>query len=128
MKVSYKNNRVYFNLVLGVLCLLHGSYSVSSKEGTWFDYSWFAFSFVYLVVFFYKAKYKYLTLENGFIKQNWPFGKKMKLSEISQISLFSDEYILKSKFKKMRINTNIIHKKSLIDLKEELKKLDVLWI
>ena len=93
----------------------------------WFDYGWFVFSGIYLIIYFYQKKEKYLTLENGFINQNWPFGKKMNLNEIKRIRHFAGDYILKSENKELTINIQLIDEESLLELKTELKKLNAEW-
>ena len=76
---------------------------------------------------FIKTKH-YLIIENNIIKQHYIFGKKMELSEIKSIKHFAGEYILRTDKRKMRIDIGSIEKNSLLDLKGELKKLDVQWI
>lgn len=51
----------------------------------------------------------------------------MNLNEIKRIRHFAGEYILKSELKKMKINIQLINEESLLELKTELKKLDVEW-
>ena len=82
--------------------------------------------FIYLYLYI-KVKY-YLSIENNIIKQNYIFGKKMKLSEIKSIKHFAGEYILRTDTRKMRIDIGSIEKSSLVDLKGELKKLDAQWV
>ena len=82
--------------------------------------------FIYLYLYI-KVKY-YLSIENNIIKQNYIFGKKMKFSEIKSIKHFAGEYILRTDTRKMRIDIGSIDQSSLLDLKGELKKLDVQWI
>ena len=101
--------------------------TVFNENSSWFDYFWFLMSGTYLIIYFYQKKEKYLTIENGIIKQNWPFGKKMKLNEIKRIKHFAGEYIIKSELKKMKINIGLIEDESLSELKSELKKLNVEW-
>ena len=74
-----------------------------------------------------KVKY-YLTLENNVIKQNYIFGKKIDLSEIKSIKHFAGEYILRTDKRKMTINISWVDQSSLLDLKDELKKLDAQWV
>ena len=101
--------------------------TIINENPIWFDYIWFLLSGFYLLVYFYQKKEKYLTIENGIIKQNWPFGKKMNLNEIKRIRHFAGEYILKSELEKMKINIDLIDVQSLSVLKTELKKLNVEW-
>tara|TARA_B110000208_G_scaffold75519_1_gene97108 strand:+ start:135 stop:524 length:390 start_codon:yes stop_codon:yes gene_type:complete len=128
MRIQYEKKQVNLNLYLGLLWLVNGIIQTVRNENVdLFDYFWFLISGIYLLIYFYQKKEKYLTLENGIIKQNWPFGKKMKLKEIKGIKHFSGEYILKSELKKMKINISLIESESLSKLKTELKKLDVEW-
>ena len=79
------------------------------------------------IYLYLKVKY-YLSIENNIIKQNYIFGKKIDLSEIKSIKHFAGEYILRTDTRKMRIDIGSIDQSSLLDLKGELKKLDVQWI
>ena len=115
-------------MIFGLFWLIWFFFGVFGKEEpNWTDYGWIVISIMYLGMYFYQKNYNYLTIENGFIKQNWPFGKKMNLNEIKRIRHFAGEYILKSELKKMKINIDLIESESLSKLKTELKKLDVGW-
>ncbi len=128
MRIKYKKKQVNLNLYLGLMWFANGIVqTVFNENSSWFDYFWFLMSGTYLIIYFYQKKEKYLTIENGIIKQNWPFGKKMKLNEIKRIKHFAGEYIIKSELKKMKINIGLIEDESLSELKSELKKLNVEW-
>ncbi|WP_026778056.1 hypothetical protein [Polaribacter sp. Hel_I_88] len=128
MRIRYKKKQVNLNLYLGIIWFANGIVqTVFNENSSWFDYFWFLLSGTYLIIYFYQKKEKYLTVENGIIKQNWPLGKKMKLNEIKRIKHFAGEYILKSELKKMKINISLIEEESLSELKSELKKLNVEW-
>ena len=128
MRIKYKPKHLNINLIFGLFWLLWFFIGVFGKEEpNWTDYGWIVISLMYLGMYFYQKNYNYLTIENGFIKQNWPFGKKMNLNEIKRIRHFAGEYILKSELKKMKINIDFIESESLSKLKTELKKLDVEW-
>ena len=128
MEIKYKKKHLNVNLIFGLIWLVWFFIGVFGKEEpNWTDYGWIVISLMYLGMYFYQKNYNYLTIENGFIKQNWPFGKKMNLNEIKRIRHFAGEYILKSELKKMKINIDFIESESLSKLKTELKKLDVEW-
>jgi len=128
MKIGYKKRHLNVNLIFGLIWLVWFFIGVFGKEEpNWTDYGWIVISLMYLGMYFYQKNYNYLTIENGFIKQNWPFGKKLNLNEIKRIRHFAGEYILKSELKKMKINIQLINEESLLELKTELKKLDVEW-
>jgi len=128
MKIGYKKRQMNLNLFFGLIWFINGILqAVFNENPKWFDYFWFILSGLYLIIYFYQIKKKYLTIENGIIKQNWPFGKKINLTEIKQIRHFAGDYILKSEKKEMTINIQLINEESLSDLKTELKKLNVEW-
>ena len=128
MRIQYKKKQLNPNLYMGLIWFANGIVqTVFHENSSWFDYFWFLISGTYLIIYFYQKKEKYLTIENGIIKQNWPFGKKMKLNEIKRIKHFAGEYILKSELKKMKINIGLIEDESSSELKLELKKLNVEW-
>lgn len=128
MKIQYKKKQVKLILIIGTISLINGIVPVVFNEDVnWFGYFWFVFSGICLIIYFYEKKKKYLTLENGILKQNWPFGKKMNLNEIKRIRHFAGDYILKSKNKELTINIQSIDEESMLKLKTELKKLNAEW-
>ena len=78
-------------------------------------------------MYFYEYFNQYLTIENGIVKTNSPFGKKMNLTEIKRIKKFAGDYILKTDKAELTINTQIIDPNSLAELNTELEKLNVEW-
>ncbi len=129
MKIAYKKKQLNVNLILGLIWLVWFFVGVFGKEEpNWTDYGWIFISLMYLGVYIYQKNYKYLTIENGIIKVNGPFGKKLNLTEIKRIRHFTGEYILKTELNEMKINIRLIDDESLSDLKSELKKLNAEWI
>jgi hypothetical protein len=129
MRIRYKKKQVNLNLFLGIVWLANAIVqTVVNENPSWFDYIWYVLSGFYFITYFYQKKEKYLTIENGIIKQNWPFGKKLNLIEIKRIRHFAGEYILKTELNEMKINIGLIDEESLSDLKSELKKLNAEWI
>ena len=67
------------NLIFGLVWLVWFFIGILTKdEPNWTDYGWIVISAMYLVGYFYQRQNKYLTIENGIIKINSPFGKKNK--------------------------------------------------
>lgn len=128
MKIGYKKKHLNVNLILGLVWLIWFFVGVFGKEEpNWTDYGWSVISIMYLGLYFYQRKYKYLTIENGIINVNGPFGKKINLTEIKRIKKFAGDYILKTDKNELTINTQIIEPKSLTELNAELEKLNVEW-
>ena len=127
MKILYSKKRRKYDLFYIIFCLLIGMLSLFlSETNHMFIYLYMPLGLISLYRYI-KVKY-YLTIENNIIKQNYIFGKKMKLSEIKSIKHFAGEYILRTDKRKMRIDIGSIEKSSLAELRDELKKLDVQWI
>ncbi|MGB1269681.1 MAG: hypothetical protein ACPG45_08065 [Flavobacteriaceae bacterium] len=116
------------NLILGIIWLVWFFISDFTKgKMNWTDYGWLIISIAYLSIYFYQRKNNYLTIKNGTIKVNSPFGKKLHLTDIKQIKKFAGDYILKTDNKELIINTQIIDPKSMAELNTELEKLNVVW-
>ena len=128
MKIGYKKKHLNVNLIIGLFWLIWFFVRVFEKnDPNWTDYGWIVISLMYLGLYFYQKNYKYLTIENGIINVNGPFGKKLNLTEIKRIKKFAGDYILKTDKKELTINTQIIDPNSLAELNAELEKLNVEW-
>ena len=128
MRIRYKKRHLNINLILGIIWLVWFFISDFTKEKmNWTDYGWLVISLAYLSIYFYQKQNKYLTIENGIIKVNSPFGKKLNLTDIKRIKKFAGDYILKTDEKELTINTQIIDPNSLAELNTELEKLNVEW-
>ena len=128
MRIGYKKRHLNINLILGIVWLAIGLLNLNyDRENRWTDYGYIVFGILYLVIYFYQKQNKYIAIENGILKINGSFGKKVNLTEIKRIKKFAGNYIIKTEKKELTINTQIIDPKSLIELNEELEKLNVEW-
>lgn len=129
MQICYKRKIINANIFGGLIWMvaLLASFLLDSLYNLSVLF-YVLMSVLYFTISLYQMKYQYLTLKNGTIKQNWPFGKKIQLEQIQKIRHFSGEYILKSKDKTLKIDIYKIAPKSLQNLKTELKKLNVDWV
>ena len=127
MKILYSKKSRKYDLFQGLFWILIGILGVffSEKNNILF-YLYTPMGFIYLYLYI-KVKY-YLTIENNIIKQNYIFGKKMKLSEIKSIKHFAGEYILRTDTRKMIINLSWVDQNSHSELKGELKRLKAQWV
>tara|TARA_B110000093_G_scaffold135296_1_gene144880 strand:- start:124 stop:513 length:390 start_codon:yes stop_codon:yes gene_type:complete len=128
MNIHYRKKQRKVYLISGIGWLVIGIIQVTFDEKLkGFNFGWFILSGVYLIMYFYQKRGEYLTLENGIINVNGPFGKKLILTEVKRIKKFAGDYILKTDEKELTINTQIIDPNSLAELNAELKKLNVEW-
>ena len=127
MKILYSKERRKYDLFYTIFCLLIGILSLFFSETNHiFIYLYMPLGLISLYRYI-KVKY-YLIVEKGVLKQNYIFGKKIDLSEIKSIKHFAGEYILRTDKRKMTINISWVDQSSLLDLKDELKKLDAQWV
>ena len=127
MKILYSKKRRKYELFQGLFwILLFVLGLLFSDRKNIFFYLYLLMGLIHIYLYL-KVNY-YLSIENNIIKQNYIFGKKIKLSEIKSIKHFAGEYILRTDTRKMTINTSWIDQSSLVDLKGELIKLDAQWV
>lgn len=127
MITSYKKRSINFNLVYRLFHIVLAFIMMYVEEHLLMTYFWMAFSVLCIINYYFQKTYQYLSIENGIIKINEPFGKKLKLYEIQKIKKNPGDYILKTGHKELTINTQIIKPKSLILLNSELEKLNAVW-
>lgn len=128
MKIQYKKRQLNFNLIFGIIWLAYFFVKlIFDEELHWIDYGWVLISLTYFGSYFYQKKYRYVSIENGILTINGPFGKKMNLTEIKRIKKFAGDYIIETDKKELTINTQLIEPNSLAELNAELEKLHVDW-
>lgn len=126
IRIKFTKKRQNFNLFFGIAWAILGILKLISNEPMYgIDYAWLGLAGLSIGTFFYEYKNQYLTIKNGLIFKSYPFGKKMKLTDIKRIKKFAGDYILKTEYSELTINTQIIDEKSLHDLNSVLGKLDL---
>ncbi|WP_100615521.1 hypothetical protein [Confluentibacter citreus] len=125
MKIRYIKKRLKYNLIFGILWLVLGTASVIFESGTIFNYGYLVMGVLYLGTFFFENNKQYLTIENGVLSKNELIPKKINLNDISHIKKFAGDYILKTDVTELRINTQLIDKKSLSELDIILENLNL---
>jgi hypothetical protein len=128
MKIKFKRKRLYINLILGIAWLTLGIFNlIGNFKLNWWDYLYVIAGVLYIGRFVYDFTNQYLIIKNDTIRKNilYGAGKQISLSEVKSIKSFGGEYILKTEQKELRINTDLIDKDSLTELKEILEKLNL---
>lgn len=126
MKIRYTRKRLRANLILGLLWLaLSLAKGLFSVFDDWTDFFFVGMAILYLGQFLIEWQNQYLTIDQDQIKVNYPFGKKINLSDVNWIKKFAGDYIIKTDEKKLTINTQIIDSDSLEDLNRVLSSLNL---
>jgi hypothetical protein len=125
MKIAYKKRHLKVNLFLGIMWLVLAFLNFNYGETNWISYGYLVLALLYLTRWFYQSQYKYLTIDNGIIKENWPFGKEINLADIENVKYFAGDLILKTNNSQLTIHKQLIDEKSFTDLENELKGLNI---
>lgn len=125
MKIAYKKKHLIVNLFLGIMWLVLAFLNFNYGETNWINYGYLVIALLYLTRWFYQYQNQYLTIDNGIIKENWPFGKEINLADIENVKYFAGDLILKTNNSQLTIHKQLIDEKSFTDLENELKGLNI---
>lgn len=128
MIIKFKTKRLLMNLILGGAWLSVGLYVLwYYDEPHWSYYAYLFLGILYTGIYLYEYVNQYLIIKNGAIYKKGLFRKEepILLKDIQCIRMYAGDLILKTKECEMRINTELIDKKSLCELEKLLNKLDL---
>ena len=114
------------NLILGLVWISLGIvYFIEDDTIRWNAYVYLLAGIFFLGQYLWDITNQYLTVENGILKRNTVFGKKINLNDITWIKKFGGDYTLKTENQQLKINTELIEEKSLAELNKILGKLNL---
>jgi hypothetical protein len=125
MKIRFTKKRLKYYLIFGIIWLVLGTAAVIFNSDNFFNYGYLLMGVLYLGTYLFEKNKQYLTIENGIISKNHLIPKKINLNEIKRIKKFAGDYILKTDLTELRINTELIEKKSLAELNTVLENLNL---
>jgi hypothetical protein len=123
IEIRYKRMHLRWKFIFGLFWLILGIISITNNSENYFNYGYLIASFLYFGIYFFKSKYQYLTIEDGSIILNNIFPQKINFTDLNQIKMKGKSYIFKSEKSELHINTSVIDKNSLKDLKVIIKNL-----
>lgn len=113
-----------WKFIFGLFWLILGAISITNNPENYFNYGYLIASLFYFVNYFFKSKNQYLTFDNDSITLNNFISQRISLADLNQIKKDGRNYIFQSEKSELRINTRLIDKNSLKDLKVILKNLN----
>ena len=125
MKIRFTKKRLKHSLIFGIVWLALGTTAVIFNSDNVFNYGYLIIGFLYFGTYLFENNKQYLTIENGIISKNQLIPKKINLNKINRIKKFAGDYILKTDSTELRINTELIEKKSLTELDTVLENLNL---
>jgi hypothetical protein len=123
IEIRYKRMHLRWKFIFGLFWLILGIISITNNSENYFNYGYLIVSLLYFGIYFFKSKYQYLTIEDGSIILNNIFLQRINFSDLNQIKMKGKSYIFKSEKCELHINTTLIDKNSLKDLKVIIKNL-----
>ena len=123
IEIRYKRMHLRWRFVFGLFWLILGIISITNNSENYFNYGYLIASLLYFGIYFFKSKYQYLTIEDGSIILNNFFSQRINFADLNQIKKKGKSYILQSEKSEIQIDTRLIDKNSLKDLKVILKNL-----
>ncbi len=125
MKIRFAKKRLKHYLIFGILWLVLGTIAIIFNSDNIFNYGYLIIGVLYLGTYLFENSKQYLTIESGIISKNHLIPKKINLNEIKQVKKFGGDYILKTDSTELRINTELIEGKSLVELDTVLESLNL---
>ena len=128
MKIKFKKNRLYGNLLLGVVWFGIGLLNIYEGDNArWSFYVYLVLGLLYIGHFLTDITYQYLTIEKGAIRRNklYGMGNKINLSDINWIKKDDRGYTLITDAHTMKIKTKLIEQNSLTELNTILGQLNL---
>jgi hypothetical protein len=123
IEIRYKRMHLRWKFIFGLFWLILGIISIANNSENYFNYGYLIVSLLYFGIYFFKSKYQYITIEDGSIILNNFFSKTISFADLNQIKKKGKRYILQSEKNELIIDTTLIDKNSLKDLKVILKNL-----
>ena len=77
---------------------------------------------MYIVIYFIQKNRAYVRITPEYISKDGLFPSRIEIDQIKSVKYFAGDFIIKSNEKEITIDTNIIDKESLPDLKDYFEK------
>ncbi len=122
---KYSRKQLRSTLLSGILWFLIFGFYFFFRTESYFGYGYLAIGIGFLGSYIYKKALHYATLKNGILTKNNLLPKRINLDQITDVTYFSGKYKLITQDSEMIINTMVLEKNSLEDLKQIIKQLNI---
>lgn len=125
IEIRYKRMHLRWKFIFGLFWLILGIISITNNSENYFNYGYLIVSLLYFGDYIIKSNNQYLTIDSETMTMNSLYPKKVNLNDLILIEISKKNYILKTEISELTINTSLIEKNSLKDLRAILKNLKV---
>ena len=125
MTFRFKKNKkqFYYNLVLGSFWVVFGLIGIFMEDTRWNDYAFLSIGILYLVLSFFNTRTHHLIITEEHIKQDYLFGKSIKVKDIKSITEFAGDISIKTDSKTFTIHKQTFESEVFSSIKQEVERL-----
>ena len=123
MKILYNKRQQTFLLLWGIVWLVLGSVSYIIEPSRFISLG-LIMGIAYICIYGFRKTFHYAVLDENSIKKVGLTKQIINLDDVVSVRKFAGDYIIKTKARTMTLNTNLIDKQSLPELKRFFDILD----
>jgi hypothetical protein len=123
MKILHNQSQLKKILFLGIGYVIIGLLSLLTSSSNIFLSGSIGIGIVFISQYFYNKNRAYVILTENSIMSNGIIKKEIEIKNVKSIKYFAGDYIIKSAEKEIVIDTNLVDKESLSNLKNYFENL-----
>lgn len=125
LQLKYSQKQLRYSLGFGILWIIIFVAYLIFRSESYLGYGYLAIGIFFLGTYVYKKAFHYATIKNGILIKNDIRAKRIKLNEIIDVHYFSGKYKLMTNNSEMIINTMVLEKTSIDELKNIVKQINL---
>ncbi|MEO5788171.1 MAG: hypothetical protein ACOH2D_04955 [Gelidibacter sp.] len=125
LQFKYSKKQLLTILLFGILWLLIFGFYFFFRTESYFGYGYLAIGIGFLGSYIYKKTVHYATIKNGILTKHDLLPKRINLDQITDITYYAGKYKLMTKQSEMIINTMVLDKTSIEDLKKIINQINI---
>lgn len=125
IQLEYSKKQLRYSWMFGILWMLIFAFYFIFRKESYFGYAYLAIGILFLGTYIYKKTVHYATIKNGILIKKSIFSKRIKLDQITDVRYFAGKYSLMTDASEITINTMLLDKKSIDDLKKIIHQLNL---
>ncbi len=122
-KYSVKQLRTIF--LFGILWILIFGFYFFFRTDSFFGYGYLVIGISFFASYIFKKNVHYATLKDGLLTKHDILPKRIHLDQVTDVTYYEGKYRLLTKQSEMTINTMVLDKTSIDDLKKIIKQLNI---
>ncbi|MEO8773630.1 MAG: hypothetical protein ABI371_04800 [Gelidibacter sp.] len=121
---KYSQKQLRYSLGFGILWIIIFVGYLIFRSESYLGYGYLAIGILFLGSYFYKKIFHYAIIKDGVLIKNDILPKRIKLDTITDAHYVAGKYKLMTKTSEMTINTMVLDKTSIENLKKVIKQLN----